>query len=624
MKFSGTNFRNVLAGTKGSFDLSINIDQITGEARFGLSGNSATPIDFYFKSGRVFDPNDRYVYSYVSGESMRISGNFSGETSPEKQNYNYYINDELFCLSGVNNGGYEIEKFFINTTGCNAHANLDIYSSGNSYNITMPGIFREDTNFTGYVTNNNATGDFRILSGRMTAPVSANVGGDAMHFVFTGNDSAATGDGGTGKIEIYPSGGGNIGSQFGVRYSASLDLYTNLGKITTGFIITGREKNEFNYFNSLDYTDLKGTFFAVDSSDNITGSYSDGNIGVRSGSIVSNYSVYRDQESYTGDTSAASGSYYYQSLTYTSGYTGDLFTGENGVGIHSSGTGALTGSGYLQGSGNIVSGTTGDYDLSGVDTYNNSGGSSNTFGLSITGKSTQHATGEFYWFATGNGELAYSITATGYSELSGAGGSSGTRIQTTGTIVGSVTETGIGGSGAYASNSGEEYGFRNHSSSVTGAPATKRAVDSLYYSSGLQGVGANSTSGGTLGHTGTFTGKVIASGTYAGITGSGNYSGFLSGYTKTFDNTFNLKTGIYNESATVDHKATSLTSGSPVVLAYRSSGHTDETPYSINSEIVFYPSFDNLEMGVEFLASGINNLEPTADTAKSILITGKL
>mgnify|MGYP003322270870 CR=1 FL=1 len=76
----------------------------------------------------------------------------------------------------------------------------------------------------------------------------------------------------------------------------------------------------------------------MDSEDNITGSYSDGNIGVRTGSIVSSYSVYRDQEAYTGDTSAASGSYYYQSLTYTSGYTGDLFTGENGVGIHSSGT----------------------------------------------------------------------------------------------------------------------------------------------------------------------------------------------------------------------------------------------------------------------------------------------
>ena len=112
--------------------------------------------------------------------------------------------------------------------------------------------------------------------------------------------------------------------------------------------------------------------------------------------------------------------------------------------------------------------------------------------------------------------------------------------------------------------------------------------------------------------------------TLLGITGSGNYSGFLSGYTKTFENTFNLKTGVYNEETTVDHKANGLTSGSPVVLAYRSSGHTDETPYSINSEIVFSPSFDNLEMEVEFLASGVNNLEPTADTTRSVLITGKL
>ncbi len=617
MKLSGENFRTVLAGTKGTFDLSVSIDQVTGEARFGLSGNGAVPIDFYFSGGRIYDPNDRYVYSYISGETVNISGNFSGEASPEKQNYNYSINDNLFCLSGVNNGGYDIEKFFVNTTGCNANINLDVASTASSYSITMPGIFREQTNFTGYVTNNNTTGDFRVLSGQVTSPAAGNVGNVGVGFIFTGHDLKATGDGGTGKIEIYPSGAGNIGSQFGNRYSVELDLYTNIGKIKTGFVITGRDTSEFNVFQDVDNTDLVDVFFTTGADEIVNGVFSsgEGNIGVRSGDVNSFYSVYRDRETYTGEV--GSPAYLYQSLSYYGGYTGDLFTGENGAGIYSSGSGNLTGSGYLEGSGYIESGTTGDYDLSGVDQYD---GTPNTSGLYITGKSVNKATGRFFWYATGNGSLDYSITATGYSELSGSGGLSGTAIQTTGTIAGTVTETGIGGSGeAYASVSGQEYGKRTFNKNVTNSPASKRSIDSMFYTSGLQGVGANSTSGGTLTHTGKFSGDVLASGTYQGITGSGNYSGYLSGYTKTFENTFNLKTGDFDASTRLDHKANSLTSGTPV-QAYRSSGHTEDIPYNITSSIEFSPSFDDINLVAKFLTSGVG---VGSGVSSEFLITGK-
>jgi len=618
MKLSGENFRTVLAGPKGSFDFSIAIDEITGEARFGLSGNTAVPIDFYFTGGRVYDPNDRYIYSYTSGEVINISGNFSGEASPEKQNYNYYINDELFCLSGVNNGGYNIEKFFMNTTGCNANINLDVTSPGNSYSITMPGIFRERTSFTGYATNNNATGDFRILSGQVTSPTGSSPGGDYMNFVFTGHDATSTGDGGTGKIVIYPSGGGNIGSQFNSRYSINLDLYTNIGKITTGFIVTGKDETEFNYMQDVDFSDLSDVFFTTGTDGSISGVFSSGqgNIGVRGGDINSSYGVYRDRVSYTG--AAGSPEYLYQSLTYSAGYTGDLFTGENGAGILSSGSGALTGDGIVIGSGYIETGTTGDYSLSGVDQYV---GTPSTYGLSITGRSENNATGKFYWYATGDGNLDYSITSTGYSELSGVGGLSGTSILTTGTLTGTVTETGIGGSGvAYASNSGQEYGSRVFATNVSGSPDTKRSVDSMFYTSGIQGYGAGSVGVGNLSHTGYFSGDVLASGTYEDITGSGTYSGYLTGYRKTFENTFNFKTGYLNEGTSLDHKANSLTSGTPVVIAYRSSGHATGVPHEVMSEVVFSPSFDDQTMVVKFLTSGVG---ASSDVAGEVLITGK-
>ena len=592
MEFSGKNNREVLLGSNGSFDLSFSIENMTGIARFGLSGDGDIPLNFLFSSGKIFDPNRNQVYSYSSGDAVNISGNFSGDSSEDKQYYNYYIGDELVLTSGESQG-YLIEKFFLNTTGCTVEAFLDLKSSAPpSYQIAMPSSFRERTNFTGTLTNNSTLGNMKILSGQVTSPT-----GGYLDFIFTGHNygnntnATAVSGGGTVDIEIFPSGGLFRNGPFGV----DLDLYTNFGKITTGFTIDSLPEREYAFFlNNVE--DIEEVF--VSGGSVFSGSSP---LETRTGTVDSSYHVTRDGNITTGG-------FLDKSRIYVGGYTGDMFTGEGGEGIYSSGSGNLTGRGIIIGSGFIESGTTGEYDLSGTDTFN---GTPNTFGLPITGNN--NATGKFYWYATGEGSITYSITATGYSQLSGTAGLSGTTVMTTGTITGTITETGIGGSGAYASNSGEEYGYRIFTGNVTGAPDNTGSID--YPNSGLQ-------SGVTLAHTGYFSGNVLATGTFEDITGSGNYSGYLTGYTKTFENTFNFKTGIQGGDTMTDYSSSSMTSGTPV-QGYVSSGQVNSNPYDITSEIIFTPRFDNEQMVVKYISSGIDTTGSLGNIKDEILITGK-
>jgi len=126
----------------------------------------------------------------------------------------------------------------------------------------------------------------------------------------------------------------------------------------------------------------------------------------------------------------------------------------------------------------------------------------------------------------------------------------------------------------------------------------------------------------TLAHTGYFSGDVLATGTFEDITGSGNYSGYLTGYTKTFENTFNFKTGIQGGDTMTDYSSSSMTSGTPV-QGYVSSGQVNSSPYDITSEIIFTPRFDNEQMVVKYISSGIDTTGSLGNIKDEILITGK-
>lgn len=139
MKISGYKNRriSVIDSSAVAFDLDVELTSSTGEASFGLSGflgleipaNSRTST-FTFKSGRIFDPEGRNVYSYLSNENINLKGTFLSET------YDYFINNNLVCSIGKKDD-FKISNFFFDSDGCEIEINdLNIYASVGTLDMT--------------------------------------------------------------------------------------------------------------------------------------------------------------------------------------------------------------------------------------------------------------------------------------------------------------------------------------------------------------------------------------------------------------------------------------------------------------------------------------------------------
>ena len=104
MRISGYNTRKIStvdADSRVAFDLDLEITTVTGSATFGISGfkgtdtveNSRKTV-FNFKSGRIFDPEGRNVYSYQKDKGVNLKGTFLTES------YDYFIDNDLICTLG--------------------------------------------------------------------------------------------------------------------------------------------------------------------------------------------------------------------------------------------------------------------------------------------------------------------------------------------------------------------------------------------------------------------------------------------------------------------------------------------------------------------------------------------
>ena len=102
MKISG--FKNRRVSTQDdnsilSYDVDMSVDNLTGVAKFGVSGfvgasnnaSNSRSLTFTLKSGRVFDPENRCGYSYQKDKDVNFKGTFLTTT------YDYFIDNELIC-----------------------------------------------------------------------------------------------------------------------------------------------------------------------------------------------------------------------------------------------------------------------------------------------------------------------------------------------------------------------------------------------------------------------------------------------------------------------------------------------------------------------------------------------
>lgn len=233
LTFTGTNERKLTKQKSFSFLLeNCSVNNLTGSADFGFK-DSSNQIKFTFDDGNIYDFDGRNCFSYIEDEKFTISGDFSDTK------YTYKINDNLIA-QGKSKTSFNIENFFLNTTGCTVSVdNLKINSDGLNYSITAPSSVEKTTTFnvTTSITSSNADERFYIFAVSLEGNSSSNFTLGS----FTNEITNST----SGTIAVT-----HTGTVAGTKI-LNLKLHTNLGEITKQFSIYFAEPNTTSATNTL-------------------------------------------------------------------------------------------------------------------------------------------------------------------------------------------------------------------------------------------------------------------------------------------------------------------------------------------------------------------------------------
>jgi hypothetical protein len=215
MQISGYNYRSFFEQTGLSFNLTASLNNLSGSGEFGFSGQN-NQIGFKFNSGRIYDFEDRYVFSYLEDSNFQISGNL------DSGSYSYYINNNPVCFNGIKNN-FKIKNFYVETDqNTILDIDLKIYGQNPDYNLTINDKYIVDTFLTG-VINNKSLLDFRIFSGEIQSP-NQDFSIITLPNVVSGINQS--------NIIFQPNSGDGI-------YNLTLNLYTDFGLVSQDFTVTG-------------------------------------------------------------------------------------------------------------------------------------------------------------------------------------------------------------------------------------------------------------------------------------------------------------------------------------------------------------------------------------------------
>jgi len=186
MDITGNTFRRTLPVRQFSFSKTLDFSNCSGTHYFGFSGESQT-VKFKFQSGKIFDPEDRLVFTYNELKNLKLSGDFSTGT------YQYYIDDILVCSKG-SKSNFIADRF--------------IYEVESGTTVTFEDFFiYTDSSSKDSLSVNFDTENF-IESGSITGNIVNGGNSEAKNVVFTGQVSTSGNFNLTGSfpIVIDPSG----------------------------------------------------------------------------------------------------------------------------------------------------------------------------------------------------------------------------------------------------------------------------------------------------------------------------------------------------------------------------------------------------------------------------------
>jgi len=226
MIFSGNNNLSLNHQTGLSFSIDLKFNNASGYCELGFSGlnASATPkekISYIFDKSKLYDPEGRLIYFYKNEQYVSLSGSINPIS------YSYYIDGNPLCLNGKKQP-FNLNKFYLNTSGCTVDANLNILGDVPNYNINL-NKFNVSGLLTGTI-NNSSLSQFKIYSGVVTTPTGFSVSSINLD-VLTGNIPS--------YIVINTLNATKNQINDGTVYPINLNLYTNFGLISRVYNTTG-------------------------------------------------------------------------------------------------------------------------------------------------------------------------------------------------------------------------------------------------------------------------------------------------------------------------------------------------------------------------------------------------
>jgi photosystem II stability/assembly factor-like uncharacterized protein len=177
MIITGTTYRSIASQNNLSYILNGSINNTSGVSSIWLSGERLLggngvggygyPL-FTFRTGKIYDEENRHVWSYNPNQTFTISGNII------RRGHSYFINDELISTSSGSLLDFQdlyFKQIYFQTSN-NCTLNLDFRIFGNEipdYTIVFPYENTVGENVTGLIYNNKTIRpfSFEIFSGSL-------------------------------------------------------------------------------------------------------------------------------------------------------------------------------------------------------------------------------------------------------------------------------------------------------------------------------------------------------------------------------------------------------------------------------------------------------------------------
>jgi hypothetical protein len=220
MIFTGINYRSLPSAKSFSANFDFTSISYSGNmynaglssgVHFGFSGASDN-VSFLMRSGKIYDPQNKVVYSYSDNDSFSLSLTFN------EANYAYSFDGEEFCANGIKNN-FAIDKFFFNSNGLTCDITANIYGPEINYSIVFPETY-SSSSLTGSFTNSSSSA-IKIFSAEIT-------NGNANYYSVSSISNISISANSSGSLTLT-----DLYNVAGISQTFTLTLYTNFGVINT-------------------------------------------------------------------------------------------------------------------------------------------------------------------------------------------------------------------------------------------------------------------------------------------------------------------------------------------------------------------------------------------------------